>query len=281
MRVERTIRKYKMFTRHDHLLVAVSGGKDSLSLWDILHRLGYLADGLYINLGIDEGINYSEKSLSFIQSFASLHGLYLHVVNIPQEYGETIHELAIRTHRGYYKPCSVCGVVKRHVMSRIAHDKNYDVLLTGHNLDDEAAILFGNTLNWQSPYLLHQAPVIFDDSFGLTRKVKPLCRLYERETAAYALLNNIIYIHEECPYAQGSTTLYHKEILDKMEYDRPGIKLKFYLSFLQAKGDGLFSPAADKKAELMHNCPQCGQPTTTPDFCAFCRMFINKTIPEI
>ena len=49
--VERAIQKYHMFTRDERILVAVSGGKDSLSLWDILDRLEYKADGLYIGLG--------------------------------------------------------------------------------------------------------------------------------------------------------------------------------------------------------------------------------------
>jgi tRNA-5-methyluridine54 2-sulfurtransferase len=52
---ERFIKKYKMFSREEKVIVAVSGGKDSLSLWDILVRLGYKADGLYIGLGIDGG----------------------------------------------------------------------------------------------------------------------------------------------------------------------------------------------------------------------------------
>jgi tRNA(Ile)-lysidine synthase TilS/MesJ len=55
-RVQRTIEKYRMFTPDERILVAVSGGKDSLGLWDILLRLGYRADGLYINLGIDGGL---------------------------------------------------------------------------------------------------------------------------------------------------------------------------------------------------------------------------------
>ena len=38
---QRFIEKYKMFTPDDRILVAVSGGKDSLSLWDVLLRLGY------------------------------------------------------------------------------------------------------------------------------------------------------------------------------------------------------------------------------------------------
>ncbi len=48
---ERFIKKYEMFTHHEKILVAVSGGKDSLALWDILTRLGYQADGLYLGSG--------------------------------------------------------------------------------------------------------------------------------------------------------------------------------------------------------------------------------------
>ena len=53
---ERFINKYKMFSHDDRILVAVSGGKDSLALWDVIHRLGYQVDGLYLDLGIDQGV---------------------------------------------------------------------------------------------------------------------------------------------------------------------------------------------------------------------------------
>jgi uncharacterized protein (TIGR00269 family) len=278
--VEHAIRHYRMFTHQDRILVAVSGGKDSLSLWDILHRLGYAADGLYIGLGIDCGIGYSDNSHKYARSFAEENNLHLHTVNIEVEYGVTMPELAMRTHRGHYKPCSVCGLAKRHVMNRIARQNNYAVLVTGHNLDDEAAILFGNTLNWLGAYLVHQAPVLEADKPGLVRKAKPLCRMYEREMAAYALLRGIPYIHDECPFAEGSTSIYNKELLNKLESDRPGAKLSFYLSFLQAKRNGLFSPAVDEKADLLHTCPECGQPTSAPGVCAFCRMF-TRADPDI
>jgi len=273
--VEHAIKKYSMFTHHDRLLVAVSGGKDSLSLWDILRHLGYSADGLYIGLGIDDSVSYSDKSLEYTRRFAQEQNLMLHIVDIKAEYGETITAVAMRTHRGHYKPCSVCGLVKRHEMNRIAHQNNYSVLLTGHNLDDETAILFGNTINWLGNYLIHQSPVLEANKLGLARKVKPLCRIYEREMAAYALLRGINYIHEECPFSIDSTSIYHKELLNNLETDRPGAKLNFYLSFLRAKKDGLFSSATDENAELLHACSECGQPTTAPGLCAFCRMFVS------
>ncbi|MFZ2097691.1 MAG: ATP-binding protein [Anaerolineales bacterium] len=274
--VDRAIKRYHLFTHDDHLLIAVSGGKDSLSLWDIIFRLGYSADGLYIGLGIDAGLNYSERSLEFTRAFAQERHLHLHVIDVRNEYGETIPELTNRTLRGRYKPCSVCGLTKRHVMNHLAVTHSYAALLTGHNLDDEAAILFGNTLNWLGSYLIRQGPVLEANRPGLVRKVKPLCRMYEREMAAYALLRGIAYIQDECPYAEGSTSIYYKEILNKLETDRPGAKLNFYLSFLQARRAGLFSTSVDERAELVHACPQCGQPTSAPGLCAFCRMFVKS-----
>ncbi len=266
----RFIEKYKMFTREEKILVAVSGGKDSLSLWDILQRLGYQADGLYICLGIDEGLSYSSESQRLTEKFATGRGLKLYTVDVQKEYSATIPQFARKSQRGRGKPCSVCGLVKRHVMNRIARDFGYDVLATGHNLDDEAAVLFGNTLTWAGEYLLRQGPVL-PGAPGLARKVKPLCRIYEREMLAYALLRGIEYIYDECPYSVGSTSIYYKQLLNKLESDRPGAKQSFYLSFLEARKSGLFAEREEIQAEL-HPCSNCGQLTSAPGLCSFCRM---------
>jgi tRNA(Ile)-lysidine synthase TilS/MesJ len=189
--VDKFIEKYAMFTRQDKILVAVSGGKDSLGLWDILHRLGYPADGLYIGLGIDGGFGYSDQSRQFAERFSAERSLQLHVVEVEPTYGATIPELAVISNRGHGKPCSVCGLSKRYIMNRVAHDGGYTVLATGHNLDDEAAVLMANTLNWAGGYLVRQAPVLPASRPGLARKAKPLCRIYEREMAAYAIVRGI------------------------------------------------------------------------------------------
>ena len=272
---ERFIQKYEMFTPDEKILVAVSGGKDSLSLWHILAKLGYQADGLYLGLGIDGGINYSHESQRLTEEFAARNNLKLHVVDIEKEYGQPIPVIAQRSHRGDGKPCAVCGLAKRHEMNRVARDLGYDVLATGHNLDDEAAVLFGNTLNWSSEYLLRQGPVL-PGAPGLARKVKPLCRFYEREMTAYAILSGIEYIYDECPFAEGSQSIFYKESLNQLETARPGAKLIFYLNFLEAKKSGNLFLEKNVEMAHLHPCPKCGQPTSTPDFCSFCRM-IEKT----
>jgi uncharacterized protein (TIGR00269 family) len=302
---DRAIEKYKMFTRQEPLLVAVSGGKDSLSLWDVLLQLGYRADGLYIGLGINEPAPYSDISLEKTRAFldgvlARRTGAHapsvdvqvpaaegipaseenasesdflptLHVVDIEETYGKTIPQIASEKNRGHGKPCAACGLTKRYVMNRLAHDRGYVVLATGHNLDDEVAVLMQNTLRWQTGYLARQAPVLPASREGLTKKVKPFCRFYERETATYALVRGIDYVYDECPHAVGNLTNFYKTLLNQLETQSPGAKLGFYLEFLRARGEGAFEQFS--RVESLHECEICGQPTTAPGRCAFCRMW--------
>jgi uncharacterized protein (TIGR00269 family) len=270
---QRTVETYKMFTPEDKVLVAVSGGKDSLALWDVLLTLGYQAEGMYIGLGIDEGIDYSHKSLDFCRRFVAEHhpDAALHVVDLENEYGQGIPTLTRTTLRGRGKPCAVCGLVKRHIMNRFARDGGFAAIATGHNLDDEVAVLMQNTLHWQTGYLARQAPVL-EERDGLARKVKPLARIYEREAAAYALVRGLDYIYDECPFAKGSTTNFYKELLNQLELNSPGAKQQFYLDFLRVRDAGKVAFEEAEQVEL-HPCQRCGQPTTAAGLCAFCRLW--------
>jgi uncharacterized protein (TIGR00269 family) len=277
---QRFIEKYKMFGPRDTILVAVSGGKDSLSLWDALLRLDYEAQGLYIDLGIlEEG--YSSNSLAKVDRFVEKReGVRLKVVGVAEEYGKSILQLA--RGRPGQKTCSLCGLVKRYIMNEAALEEGA-ILATGHNLDDEAAVLLQNVLHWQTGYLFRQAPVLPATHPRLARKVKPFFRFYERETAAYAILRGIDYIYEECPFARGATTIFYKELLNRLEERSRGAKLQFYLSFLRAREKGFFlrrltpedaeriSPVAEGLE--LGECERCGQPTTAPGLCAFCRLW--------
>lgn len=270
---ERSIQHYKMFGKKDRVLVAVSGGKDSLALWDVLWRSGYQTDGFYIDLGIDEKTGYSTTSREKAVAFALERNLCLTVVDVQADYGESIPEIARRTRRGQEKPCSTCGLVKRHIMNDLAVKGGYDAIATGHNLDDEAAVLFSNTFNWEKELLLRQAPLL-QEREGFAKKCKPLYRFYERETAAYALLQGIDYIEDECPFALGSTSISYKLILNQMEETSPGAKIRFFSKFLSTRESGFFNASAHEYAIAdLKACTRCGHPTSWDGLCAFCKLF--------
>ena len=269
--VARTIKEFKMFGPDDRLLVAVSGGKDSLAIWDVLLDLGYDATGFYLDLGIG---SYSTRSKEASIAFADAKGARLIVRSLQDEHGYTVPELSRLTKR---VPCSGCGLNKRYEFNRVAREEGFDILITGHNLDDEVATLFGNVLHWNVDMLGRQAPVLeertLDGSIGLVRKVKPLVRIAERETAAFALLRGIDYIVEECPMVEGNTQHRYKEAITLLEEASPGTKNHMYFGFLNRARERFGHE--DDGFELVP-CIGCGAPTARWDtesrpLCSFCK----------
>jgi uncharacterized protein (TIGR00269 family) len=257
--VEKAIRRFHMVERDDRILVAVSGGKDSLALWDLLLGLGYDATGLYLGLGIG---GYSDRSHDVAQAFAERRRVRLLTVDLAREQG---YDIPTAGRRGSRSTCAVCGLSKRYVFNRAAREGGFDVVATGHNLDDEAATLLGNILRWQTDAIARQSPAL-PARDGMVRKVKPLHRLSELETAAYAFLRGIDYVVEECPLVAGNTQLRYKDALNTVERTSPGTKAQFFFGFLE-RGMPLFR--SEDRADL-RRCDACGQPTTGR-FCAFCR----------
>jgi len=192
--------------------------------------------------------------------------------------------------------CSVCGTVKRYFFNRVALEGKFSVVATGHNLDDETARLLGNLLHWQRDHLARQHPLLPGAGEGLVRKVKPLWRVSEVETASYGFLKGIDYVTEECPMSEDATSLVYKEALSRVEDRMPGTRIVFYQGFLdpsnplrKAPGDaapadaapspegapgssaGPASEAEEGNSGTPRACASCGAPTFT-ETCSFCRL---------
>ncbi len=255
---QRTIREFRMFSEEDRVLVTVSGGKDSLALWHVLRKLGYEADGLYLHLGIGD---YSERSREKVEGFARKLGADVIVVDLREELAG-IPELRKITSR---EACSVCGLVKRYNFNRVAKERGYNVVATGHNLDDEASSLLANVINWNVKYLGRKYPVLEEEE-GFVRKVKPFCKFTEKETALYALLNGIDFIEEECPFSEDASFIFYKEMLNRIEERFPGTKLRFYLEYLRK----VYPKFMEEKRDLQP-CRVCGEPSPS-EVCPLCRL---------
>lgn len=268
-RVQTTIVSYKLFDKNDDIIVAVSGGKDSLSLLLILKRLDFNISGFYINLGISR---YSDISQEKCKKFSEKYNIPIYVFDLQGFFGMGIPEISKKVRRNY---CSVCGIVKRYVMNRFGIEGNFSVLATGHNLDDEASFALGSILNFDTKRI-EKDKILLPSKTKALKKVKPLSFLTEKEVAGYAILNGIDYIYDECPYSKGATSLVYKSAINLIEERSPGTKLRFFKKLIESKD--LFAKGENLEDEVENFCEVCGYLTYRVK-CNFC-LFAEKLSVE-
>jgi tRNA(Ile)-lysidine synthase TilS/MesJ len=265
--VKRSIRKYEMFGHSERVLLAVSGGKDSMALWKALLEHGYRVDGLHINNGFG---SFSECSEEAVRAFAAREGVTAKIYGFEELAGYPFDTLLRHTHM---PPCSLCGTAKRYLSNRAALEGGYDALATGHNLDDETAFLLGNLLHGQTGYLERQYPVLPAEP-GLIRKTKPLVRLTDRDMRLYAQVEEIPYCGQECPHAKRVMSHFHKEVMNYVNDHSPGTKGSFYFGFVDKLQPAL-AEAADRRDDSrkeLHYCESCGYKTTRKGKCLLCEL---------
>ena len=267
--VAKGIESQGLFTHSDRILVALSGGKDSLALALELSRQGYDVTGLHIDLDIPGS---SPAARAVVSAFCAKHGIPLIIKSMAEE-GMPIPLVKARLNRPI---CSACGKIKRYWFNKTALDMGFTALATGHNLDDEVARLFSNTIRWDAAYLSDQGPLLEGED-GFARKVKPLWRLTEFETANYAFLMGINHHIAPCPYSGGATFSIHKQLWQELEAAMPGRKIDFYQGFLE-RGRPAFARRDAEAGLPVRPCTACGYPTASGGLCGVCR--IRETLRQ-
>jgi tRNA(Ile)-lysidine synthase TilS/MesJ len=240
------------------LLVAVSGGKDSLAAWDILNDLGYTTKGLHINLSIE---GFSESSVEAVENFARPRNLEWVEYPLYKIFGYTVPEIRARTRR---KICSLCGLLKRQMLNRMTIREGFGALVVGHNLDDEAGRLLGNFLRHRTQHLEKVSPFLPSTHPRLPAKLKPLYRLESSEIRTYCTLKGIVPLDSKCPMSRGATSHIIKEALDFLEYEMPGTKRDFLFHYVKQK-------ASDEARSPFVDCRQCGEPSYD-GLCSVCNL---------
>ena len=259
--VERAIKEHAMLTPEDRVLVAISGGKDSLALAWMLKELGYDVSGLHIDVGIPES---SPIARDYAERFCTTQAIPLHILDL-QSQGLAMCEVKKRVKRPI---CSVCGQTKRYFFNTFTLNNGYSVVATGHNLDDETSRLMANVMRWDTAYLSDQGPVMPAEK-GFAKKIKPLFRMTEFETANLCFIAGIDYGHAPCPYSAKASFPVYKRLLADLEDIQPGRKIHFYDAFLQRGRQGFAS--AETTDQAVDPCVHCGYPTSTGE-CGVCRL---------
>ena len=265
-KVLKSIKRYKMISKGDRILVAVSGGKDSTTLLHILSLLSSTLNielyGIYIDLGLGE---YSEKSKQKVKELFKLLNIEHVIVDLKESLGFKVPELSKLSKR---PTCSVCGLIKRYVLNTIALNLKANSIATGHTMDDMIAYILKEFILGNYGQLVKLKPKLEAIAGLMPARIKPLVEVSERESLVYALVNNLPIYHGECPYRpQESIEVEIKSFFNMLETRHPGIKIQFLRKFFKGEAVNL----KDVTLGEIKKCSICGMPSST-DVCALCKL---------
>ncbi|MEM3857052.1 MAG: TIGR00269 family protein [Thermoprotei archaeon] len=256
-KVVRTMKAEKMLAPGDTVLIALSGGKDSVVLVDILGRLTRKMRGLKLLAAtIDEGISAGESSyrleaLRFARKVTQEFGVPLHVFSYDSLFGGPL-DAYVRLGIPEGSPCSVCGVFRRRALNMAAKALGANKIATGHNRDDEAQTILMNVLRGDLERIVRQSRGAED----LIERIKPLKRISERETAVYAYLRGYEFQTIECPYSHDTTRDTVRSLLADAEHVISGAS-DALLNF-ESKLRATSTPSVG-----FVRCRLCGSPTSS------------------
>ena len=271
-KVRTTIAKYKMLRFDDRIAVAVSGGKDSVSLLHILAKIerGYSKTSL-VAVTVDEGIKgYRDEALKIAAENCKKLGIEHHVVSFKELYGYRLDQIVKSLKQkgdSRLTPCAYCGVLRRKALNITARNLKADKLATAHTLDDETQTILLNIFHGDVLRIAREKPVTDEAHPKLVQKVKPFCEIPEKETALYAYVRKIKFQSTPCPYASEALRNDIRIMLNRMEEKHAGIKFTIFKSIERIR------PALEDIAskEGLRECSECGEPTTEK-ICRTCQM---------
>lgn len=259
-RVRHTISRFKMFRPDDHIALALSGGKDSVSLLHVLRKIEEdFPKATLSAIVIDEGIEgYRKEGIEIARESCEKLNIPLHVYSFKEIYGRSLDEVAEASKdKGELSVCSYCGVLRRKALNVAAKDVEASKLALAHNLDDEAQSMVLSVLRGDLIGLARVRPVL-ERVEGFVQRVKPFCEMLERETAFYAYVKGIRFQRIPCPYLESSMRSDVRRFLNELEGKHSGIKYGLYRSFekIQANLKGL-----EGRGRLEY-CRICGEPSS-------------------
>jgi uncharacterized protein (TIGR00269 family) len=260
-KVHDTIRKYEMVKREEKIGVGVSGGKDSTVLLSILNKIAQKLEITLHPILIDEGIeNYRDSGISAAENTCRNLGLTLNSSSFKEETGSTLDEIS---KLGDQKPCAYCGVLRRKLINKKAMELKLDKLATGHNLDDEAQGIMMNYIAGDIDRLYRLKGSA--EGPDLIKRIKPLCRLPEKEIMLYALLNNLEVASDECPHARENHRTQIRDFINNLELQQPGVKHTII------RGWEKITKTTKTEKKRIQKCILCNQPSSRK-ICRACEL---------
>ena len=235
-KVKQTIQKYNLLNKKDKVMVAISGGKDSMTVVYLLKKFGYNVSALHINLEMGK---WSEAHLNNIKTFCNQLKVPLHVYSVRKELGRSMCSIkSIVKSKAKLQDCTICGIIRRWLINKKARQLGATKIVTGHNLDDASQTVLMNYFKGNLFIGLNEGPyvgVISDKKF--VQRVKPLYFIAEKEIENYSRSMKFPVIYERCPCVIGAYRHKIRQMLDEMQESNPKIKENIVMSFLRILPD--------------------------------------------
>ena len=268
-KVKKTINKFHLFSHKDKIAVAVSGGKDSTVLLYVLKKLKYNVTGITVDAYIG---NYTKQNLENLKSVCEKYKIPLKVISFKDEFGYSLCYITSILNQGRkdkkFASCLVCGVLRRYLINRYAKQMKFDVVATGHTLDDEAQAFLMNIFRNDVALARRQGPITgTGGNSAFVKRVKPLYLCTEKETTTYSKLMNFPVKYERCPCSVDAYRRNFRQFLDEFEKKHPSVKHNIINFFLET----IHKNKKDYNNEIIDSCKICGEPSAR-NICKKCEI---------
>ena len=211
--VGRAIVDFDMIRDGDRVLLGVSGGKDSLSLLQILRHLATYAP-----------VRFELAVLTIdpqVEGFDPHHLTdYYDTLGVPWYYQRQRIMDQAKSHMDGDSFCAYCARMKRGIMYRICREQEYNVLALAQHLDDLAESLMMSMFHGGQ---LRTMKAHYRNDAGDVRIIRPLVYCRERQTAAYADAAGLPVVPDSCPacFSMPTRRDQMKALLAEQEKDNP------------------------------------------------------------
>ncbi|RDH88809.1 MAG: tRNA 2-thiocytidine(32) synthetase TtcA [endosymbiont of Seepiophila jonesi] len=208
-KVGRAIADYDMIREGDRILLGVSGGKDSLSLLQILSHLQTYAP-VKFELGVitvdPEVEGFDPEPLK----------AYYENLGVSWIYAEQPIMEEARTRLDGDSFCAYCARMKRGIMYSTCRREGYNVLALAQHLDDLAESLMMSIFRGGQ---LRTMKAHYQNNDGDIRIIRPLVYCRESQTGAFALEAGLPVIPDSCPacFTAPTQRAYMKQLLAREE----------------------------------------------------------------
>ncbi len=212
--MRRAIEDYDMIQDGDKIAVALSGGKDSITMLKALKSLQYFYPKQFelIAISVNPGFEFFDSA--FLQKTCD----ELDITFIEEKYD--INRIVFEE-RQEKNPCSLCANLRRGILNTAAKREHCTKIALGHNLDDVLETFLMNL--FFAGNMSTFAPISHMDRSGMTI-IRPLVYVPEKDTKRYIRKSGTQIMPKVCPMDGHSTREYVKQLIVSLSLKNPHVK---------------------------------------------------------